>query len=109
MRCSDVFVFPRIERETASVGKEGLGLVVVEAQAAGLMSLLSRAIPDDAIVLPELCETEPLDAGSAAWGAAVRRILAKPKPNQAAALAAVERSPFSLEAGFRNLVALHQP
>jgi len=109
MRCSDVFVFPRVERETAKVGKEGLGLVVVEAQAAGLMSLLSRAIPDDAIVLPELCETQSLDAGSAAWGAAVRGILAKPKPNQAAALATVERSPFSLEAGFRNLVALHRP
>ncbi len=109
MRCSSVFIFPRVEHETANVGKEGLGLVVVEAQAAGLMSLLSRAIPGDAIVVPELCETQSLDAGSAVWGAAVRRMLARPKPDQAAALAAIERSPFSLEAGFRNLVSLHQP
>ena len=109
MRAVDLFVFPRVEQESANMGKEGLGLVVVEAQAAGLMSLLSRAIPDDAIVVPALCERQSLDDGSAAWGATVRRMLARPKPDQGAALAAIESSPFSFEAGFRNLVALHQP
>lgn len=108
MQASDVFVFPRIEEVSADGGKEGLGLVVVEAQAAGLPSLLSLGIPDDAIVLPELCERLTLGAGSAAWGAAVRRILARPRPDHATALAAIESSPFSLDAGFHNLAALHR-
>ena len=107
MRFADLFIFARIEEVSADVGREGLGLVVVEAQAAGLMSLLSRAIPDDAIVAPELCEVRSLADGSAEWGMSVRRMLAGPRPDRAAALAAIERSPFSLEAGFRNLIALH--
>jgi glycosyltransferase involved in cell wall biosynthesis len=107
MRFADLFIFPRVEEVTPDVGREGLGLVVVEAQAAGLMSLLSRAIPDDAIVVSELCETRALAGGAAGWGSSVREMLARPRADRAAALAAIERSPFSLEAGFRNLVALH--
>jgi glycosyltransferase involved in cell wall biosynthesis len=87
---------------------EGLGLVVVEAQAAGLPSLLSRGIPDDAIINTTLCTTMSLTEGSVAWGAAARSAAAAPKPDRAAALAAIEQSHFSLEAGFRNLVALHR-
>jgi glycosyltransferase involved in cell wall biosynthesis len=108
MRGADLFVFPRVEETTDDLGKEGLGLVVVESQAAGLPSLLSRGIPDDAIVDTVLCKTLPLADGPKAWGVAAREILAAPRPDRAAALAAVERSEFALEAGFRNLVALHR-
>ncbi len=107
MQASDVFVFPRVE-DGSEVGLEGLGLVVVEAQAAGLRSLLSRGIPDDAIVLREICDTLPLTAGSDAWASAVRAILARPRADPERALEAIERSAFSLEAGFRGLTALHQ-
>ena len=108
MQASDVFVFPRTENGSEDVGMEGLGLVVVEAQAAGLPSLLSRGIPKDAIVLSDLCETLPLSAGSKAWGDVVRRILAKPRPDRASALAAIESSVFSLDAGLRGLTTLHR-
>lgn len=108
MRVADLFVFPRVEEVTANHGKEGLGLVVVEAQAAGLRSLLSRAIAEDAIVVADMCETLPLDAGVGAWGAAVRRAFAGLPPDRTAALAAIESSPFSLDAGFHNLAALHR-
>ena len=67
MRVADLFVFPRAEEVSDDLGKEGLGLVVVEAQAAGLSALLSRGIPDDAIVIPELCETLSVSEGSKAW------------------------------------------
>jgi glycosyltransferase involved in cell wall biosynthesis len=108
MRSADLFVFPRVEETTADVGREGLGLVVVEAQAAGIPSLLSRGIPEDAIVDSSLCEVIPLSDGANAWGARVRSMLALPSPDRAIGLAAIERSEFTLETGFRNLVALHR-
>jgi len=109
MRGADLFVFPRVEETTADVGREGLGLVVVEAQAAGLPSLLSRGIPEDAIVDTTLCSTLSLAEGANAWGARARTILASPRPDREVGLAAIESSAFSLEKGFRNLVALHRP
>jgi glycosyltransferase involved in cell wall biosynthesis len=108
MRISDLFVFPRVEEVSVDQGMEGLGLVVVEAQAAGLPSLLSRGIPHDAIVVTELCETLPLGAGAASWGAAAAKTLTLPRPNAETALAAIEKSNFSLDAGLRNLLALHR-
>ena len=108
MRSADLFVFPRAEKITADIGREGLGLVVVEAQAAGVRSLLSRGIPDDAIVESTLCEVIPLSDGAKAWGDRARDVLAAPGADRAIGLAAVERSDFALEAGFRNLVALHR-
>jgi glycosyltransferase involved in cell wall biosynthesis len=108
MRGADLFVFPRVEEITPDLGREGLGMVVVEAQAAGLPSLLSRGIPEDAIVNATLCKTLPLADGPRAWGAEVRRKLAMSRPDRALSLAAVESSDFALEAGFRNLVALHR-
>ncbi len=106
MRSADLFVFPRVEEVTADLGREGLGLVVLEAQAAGLPSLLSRGIPDDAIVNSSLCSVMPLSEGPKGWGARVRSIVSEPRPDRSGALASIESSDFSLEAGFRNLVAL---
>lgn len=108
MQSSDVFVFPREEKVTTEAGTEGLGLVVVEAQAAGLPSILSRGVPDDAIVLKELCDVVPLSAGPAEWGVTVRRILARSRNSGESALATIENSPFSLDAGYHNLTALHE-
>ena len=107
MQASDVFVFPRVE-DGSEVGIEGLGLVVVEAQAGGLRSLLSRGVPDDAIVLRDLCDALPLGAGSDAWAGALKAILARPRAEPESALEAIEHSAFSLEAGFRGLMALHR-
>jgi glycosyltransferase involved in cell wall biosynthesis len=108
MRGADLLVFPRAEETTADLGKEGLGLVVIESQAAGLPSLLSRGIPEDAIVDASLCNTLSLADGARTWGERVRCVLAAPPVDRATGLAAIERSDFALEAGFRNLAALHR-
>lgn len=108
MESADLFVFPRAEEITRDLGTEGLGLVVVEAQAAGLKSLLSLGIPEDAIVLPDICKRLTLRDGARAWGTAARELLARPRPDRSHALAAIESSSFSLEAGFRNLASLHR-
>jgi glycosyltransferase involved in cell wall biosynthesis len=49
MRSADAFVFPRLEQP-----REGLGLVLVEAQCAGLPMFITHGIVRDAIEIPEL-------------------------------------------------------
>ena len=52
---------------------EGLGVVVLEAQAAGLPSLVSEQLPEECGVVPNAVERIDLGAGPAAWA---QRILA---------------------------------
>jgi glycosyltransferase EpsF len=108
MRAADLFLFPRAEEVVDGAAREGLGLVVVEAQAAGLPALLSRGIPSDAIVNEELCEMRSLGDGAAAWADAARAILARPRPDARASVETIDRSRFSLRAGFESLTALHR-
>ncbi len=54
MKCSDLLIFPRLESP-----KEGLGLVLVESQVAGLPVLTTPGITDDAI-FTDMVERIPL-------------------------------------------------
>lgn len=49
----DVLAFPSLY--------EGLGMVVLEAQAAGLPTIVSQHIPDEAIVVPDIVNRIPLE------------------------------------------------
>ena len=55
----DLFLFPSLS--------EGLGLVVVEAQAAGLPVICSDAIPQEAIVNQQLVKVIELNKSAAIW------------------------------------------
>lgn len=55
MAAMDVFLFPSIQ--------EGLGIVAIEAQASGLPSLVSAALPDEAVILPS-AKKLPIDDAS---------------------------------------------
>lgn len=61
----DVFVLPS--------QWEGLGLVALESQAAGVPVIASTTVPNEVDVIPELIEHIPLEAGRDAWTAAVSR------------------------------------
>jgi glycosyltransferase involved in cell wall biosynthesis len=102
MLASDLLVWPSLEEP-----KEGLGLGIVEAQAAGLPILMSRSVPEEAIVVPELVTVLPLAAGAKAWADAVGEILKRPRPAREESLAKVESSSFSMSAGVSNLMALY--
>jgi glycosyltransferase involved in cell wall biosynthesis len=53
---------------------EGLGLVLWEAQAAGLGCVISDTIPEEATVAPKLVRRLPLDAAPEVWAHALQRI-----------------------------------
>jgi glycosyltransferase involved in cell wall biosynthesis len=103
MLASDVLIWPSLEEP-----KEGLGLGIVEAQVAGLPILMSRSVPQEAIVVPELVKVLPLRAGAQAWADAVIEILKRPQLSRGESRTKVESSSFSMEAGVGNIMALYE-
>ncbi|HEX2295935.1 MAG TPA: glycosyltransferase [Actinomycetota bacterium] len=91
----DVMVFPSLY--------EGLGIVVLEAQAAGVPVLASEAVPPEADVIPGLVTRMPLERGEDAWASAVTELMARPRRSPKECTAAMERSPYGIETCLRDL------
>lgn len=97
---SDLLLFP-------SRG-EGLGMVAVEAQAAGLPVLMSTAVPEESVVLPELVSRKALADGTKAWATDLLRLLGSPPgTSQAEAQRRIADSPFALRNSAAALRALY--
>jgi len=95
---SDVLIFP-------SRG-EGLGMVVVEAQAAGLPVLVSHSVPRECVVVPELVWFEKVEAGQTVWSADLLQIAARSK-HILDANKRIAASAFSIENSARALLRLY--
>lgn len=103
MKCADVFIFPRKEYP-----KEGLGLAVVEAQAAGLPMFITEGIVDDAIVIKELAHTNKPE-NPELWAARIANVLDRPLPvAKETALEVMKQSHFELGKAAKNLVDLYE-
>jgi glycosyltransferase involved in cell wall biosynthesis len=102
MAACDLFVLPRPERPM-----EGFGLAVVEAQLAGLNLLLSRGIPDDALLPTAVFRRLALADGAESWARSAAELLAAPRPSKANALAALAASPMDMDRALADLQRLH--
>jgi glycosyltransferase involved in cell wall biosynthesis len=95
----DVFVFPSLH--------EGLGLVLVEAQATGLPCLIADRVPREADVVPGLVWRLPLEQGPAGWANHLLQVSATPRVKRAEAFRAVERSTFNITRSVRHITRIY--
>ena len=99
MSGANFFLFPSIA--------EGLGMVAVEAQAAGLRVLASDTVPRECEAIPGMVTFQPLNAGAAAWAKEVLVLMKLPIPDLATCNQAVKNSPFSIENSAAALLKIY--
>jgi glycosyltransferase involved in cell wall biosynthesis len=100
LRSVDAFLFPS--------RWEGLGLALVEAQAAGLRCFVSDAVPAEATVAPDLVWRLQFGDGAEHWATVITDTLRRPaEVAPAQALEAVRGSVFNIERSVRSLEALY--
>jgi glycosyltransferase involved in cell wall biosynthesis len=100
MQAMDVFVFPSHH--------EGLGLVLLEAQASGLPCMLAEAIPEEVDVVPSLIHRLPLTVSAEIWASAVLEAVEAPRETADRTWQAVCQSDFSLERSAANVLRVYQ-
>jgi glycosyltransferase involved in cell wall biosynthesis len=97
----DAFLFPSLN--------EGLGLAVVEAQAAGLPCFISDRVPPEADVVPALIHRLSLSDSADHWASTIAAGLhPNPPVNAQEALDAVRRSSFNIETSTRRLAEVYR-
>jgi glycosyltransferase involved in cell wall biosynthesis len=96
----DVLIFPS--------RYEGLGLVVIEAQAAGLHSLISDDIPEEAILDPKLVRRLSRSLPIHAWGTEALEAAKAIRPTAREARDLVAGGPFDVKTSARTLLGAYR-
>ena len=100
MQAMDAFVLPSHH--------EGLGLVLLEAQAMGLPCVLTDGLPKEADVMPSLMHRVPLAAPAAIWADMILEAVHSPRPSADQAWQVLSRSEFTLERSIENMVQVYE-
>ena len=95
----DVFVMPSLY--------EGLGLALVEAQAAGLPCIVSDVIPSEADLVGDLICRLPLSTAPAIWAKMILEMQHK-SLSPSTVLSIVENSNFNLTISNQKLIKIYQ-
>ena len=97
---TDLFFFPSLW--------EGLGLALVEAQAAGLPCVVADVVPHEADLVKPLVRRLPLSSPASAWADAILEVRkARPCLAPREALASVEGSAFNIEKNRKHMEAIY--
>jgi glycosyltransferase involved in cell wall biosynthesis len=96
----DVFALPSIE--------EGFGIVLTEAQAAGLRCLASDAVPSETSVVPGAVEYLALSEGAKPWAARLLRMLESGSVEREMALRTLEQSDFNIRQSCTELTRIYE-
>jgi len=101
LKAVDVFLFPSLH--------EGLGLVLIEAQAAGLPCVFSDVVPEEADLVRPLLQRISLSKSASLWAEAVMSARSNASAiSQRDALAIVENTPFNIAASVKKLTEVYE-
>ncbi|WP_373543089.1 glycosyltransferase family 1 protein [Chamaesiphon sp.] len=96
----DAFVMPSL--------CEGLPLVGIEVQAAGLTAFLSEAITAEVCLLESLVTRLSLSQPASVWADRILRSRQQPKIDRMAALTTIQDSSFNIQVGVRELMQIYR-
>lgn len=99
MSASDVLVFPSLW--------EGLGMVVVEAQASGLPVVMSDTIPKESVINKEFVKIERLNNNIEEWVKAIKNISEKDTLGRVNRAEKIANSPFAIDHSVYNVLNLY--
>lgn len=100
MAAMNVFVLPS--------WTEGLGIVTVEAQAAGCRCLITDTMPVEVDISPDAIQRLPLNVGAAEWAASALKLAQMPRRDAEQALGEVLASQFGIERCVRDLEGIYR-
>jgi glycosyltransferase involved in cell wall biosynthesis len=97
----DIFVFTSIS--------EGLGIAMVEAQAAALPCVYTEAVPHEADLVPQLLQRLSITESPVLWADTILARRGVPRAvTHVEALAMVKKSTFNIESNLRDLEKIYQ-
>ena len=99
MTGADVLLFPSLA--------EGLGMVAVEAQSAGLPVLTSDTTPRECAVIPEMVTFKSINEEYVDWADETLKLINLPTPDKTSCNYAIKKSPFSIQNSVQRLIQMY--